>query len=130
MGSVALSLSERLRLDKVYPEPAEGLDATEILELLKRFSHQICQIFGQGRQIRGEIPAEDAAAMGLPERDFLPITVEEKIIAHADNLVWNGILTEAESLAAHERKLGAGSPALARIVALAHEIHSLSGGST
>jgi len=34
----------------------------------------------------GILPGE-AAALGLPERDYIPSTVEEKIVCHADNLV-------------------------------------------
>lgn len=32
------------------------------------------------------IPPEEAVSLGLPERDFTPVTLEEKIVAHADNL--------------------------------------------
>lgn len=32
------------------------------------------------------IDAEDAAVLGLPVRDYTPQTLEEKIVAHADNL--------------------------------------------
>lgn len=31
--------------------------------------------------------SEEAAALGLPSEDFVPETLEEKIVAHADNLV-------------------------------------------
>jgi hypothetical protein len=34
----------------------------------------------------GILPGE-AAALGLPDRDYMPSTVEEKIVCHADNLV-------------------------------------------
>ncbi|OPY27248.1 MAG: tRNA 2'-O-methylase [Methanomassiliicoccales archaeon PtaU1.Bin030] len=34
----------------------------------------------------GILPGE-AAALGLPDRDYIPSTVEEKIVCHADNLV-------------------------------------------
>ncbi len=32
------------------------------------------------------IPVEEAVQLGLPERDFIPLTLEEKIVAHSDNL--------------------------------------------
>lgn len=32
------------------------------------------------------IPKDEAVALGLPAQDFLPLTLEEKIVAHADNL--------------------------------------------
>ena len=33
------------------------------------------------------IPKEEAEALGLPPRDYFPSTLEEKIVAHADNLI-------------------------------------------
>jgi len=33
------------------------------------------------------LPAAEAAVMGLPEEDFFPVTLEQKIVAHADNMV-------------------------------------------
>ncbi len=35
------------------------------------------------------ITAEEAKALGLPERDFMPETLEEKIVAFADNLIFD-----------------------------------------
>ena len=39
------------------------------------------------RHIGAGLPAEEAKKLGLPANDFLPITLEEKIVCHADNLV-------------------------------------------
>lgn len=39
------------------------------------------------RHIGAGLPAEEAKKLGLPAKDFLPITLEEKIVCHADNLV-------------------------------------------
>ncbi|HSO26361.1 MAG TPA: TIGR00295 family protein, partial [Methanobacteriaceae archaeon] len=39
------------------------------------------------RHIGAGIPKEEAIEMGLPPKDFMPLTLEEKIVAHADNLV-------------------------------------------
>ena len=33
------------------------------------------------------IPKAEAESLGLPSRDFVPKTLEEKIVAHADNLI-------------------------------------------
>ena len=38
------------------------------------------------RHIGAGIPEEEAAALGLPTKDYMPLTIEEKIVAHADNL--------------------------------------------
>ena len=39
------------------------------------------------RHIWAGITAEEAVKLGLPEKSYLPETLEEKIVAHADNLV-------------------------------------------
>jgi uncharacterized protein (TIGR00295 family) len=41
------------------------------------------------RHLGAGIPIEDAATLGLPPKDYMPITLEEKIVAHADNLIDN-----------------------------------------
>jgi len=38
------------------------------------------------RHIGAGITAAEAARLGLPERDFLPLTPEEKLVSYADNL--------------------------------------------
>lgn len=39
------------------------------------------------RHIGAGLPADEAKKLGLPEKDYIPITLEEKIVCHADNLV-------------------------------------------
>ena len=39
------------------------------------------------RHLGAGIPLEEAAMLGLPPKDYMPITLEEKIVAHADNLI-------------------------------------------
>ena len=39
------------------------------------------------RHIGAGITAEEAKALGLPEKSYVPQTLEEKIVAHADNLI-------------------------------------------
>ncbi len=39
------------------------------------------------RHIGAGITAKEAVRLGLPEKDYLPHTVEEKIVSYADNLV-------------------------------------------
>jgi uncharacterized protein (TIGR00295 family) len=39
------------------------------------------------RHIGAGLTKEDAARLNLPKRDYLPETLEEKIVAHADNLL-------------------------------------------
>jgi uncharacterized protein (TIGR00295 family) len=41
------------------------------------------------RHIGAGITKEEAAYLGLPPKDYLPETIEEKIVCHADNLIGN-----------------------------------------
>jgi uncharacterized protein (TIGR00295 family) len=41
------------------------------------------------RHLGAGIPKEDAVQLGLPPKDYIPQTLEEKIVAHADNLMDN-----------------------------------------
>ncbi len=41
------------------------------------------------RHIGAGLTKEDAVHMGLPPKDYLPETIEEKIVCHADNLIGN-----------------------------------------
>ncbi len=34
-----------------------------------------------------EYQKKEAVELGLPEKDYIPSTIEEKIISHADNLI-------------------------------------------
>jgi uncharacterized protein (TIGR00295 family) len=41
------------------------------------------------RHLGAGIPKDEAIILGLPPKDYMPITLEEKIVAHADNLIEN-----------------------------------------
>ena len=41
------------------------------------------------RHLGAGIPKDEAKKLGLPPKDYLPITLEEKIVCHADNLIDN-----------------------------------------
>ena len=41
------------------------------------------------RHLGAGIPIEEAMTLGLPPKDYMPTTLEEKIVAHADNLIDN-----------------------------------------
>ncbi len=75
------------------------------------------------RHIGAGIPKEEAILLGLPPRDYLPITLEEKIVAHADNLV-NGEDEVRISfvLKKWEKKLGKNHPAIKRLKNLHEEL--------
>lgn len=56
---------------KIAQEHGYGSDVLNIIE----------------RHIGAGITESEAAKLGLPEKSYLPETLEEKIVAHADNLV-------------------------------------------
>ncbi len=41
------------------------------------------------RHIGAGLPKEEAKKLGLPEKEYIPQTLEEKIVCHADNLIDN-----------------------------------------
>jgi uncharacterized protein len=49
------------------------------------FNMQIAKIIE--RHIGGGIPKSEAKLLGLPVKDYIPVTLEEKIVAHSDNLL-------------------------------------------
>ncbi len=79
------------------------------------------------RHIGGGIPANDAVKAGLPARDFVPLTIEEKVVAHADNLVRNGVVSLEETLRVLKRRFGKGSTVMKRVKDLGNEIECLAG---
>ena len=59
------------------------------------------------RHIGAGITSSEAARLGLPEKDYLPLTREEKIVSYADNLI-SGVREMAydEALDRFKRILG------------------------
>lgn len=75
------------------------------------------------------IPREEARELGLPDRDFLPLTVEEKLVAYADKVMEGEEEVEfGRILRRFERELGPGHPALARLRKLHEEVMRMTGG--
>lgn len=57
------------------------------------------------RHIGAGILRNEAASIGLPEKDYVPETLEEKIVAHADNLIsGNRRVTVEEAVASLIRR--------------------------
>jgi len=72
------------------------------------------------------IPADEAEKIGLPKRDFMPETIEEKIVAYADKLMKGKKRIEVdEVLEEFSKTLGANHPALNRFRNLHMEISTL-----
>jgi uncharacterized protein len=73
------------------------------------------------------IPATEAKELGLPACDFVPRTIEEKIVTYADKLVMGGQRTSYKrALGWFRSDLGSEHPAIKRFEELHHEIEKLS----
>jgi uncharacterized protein len=74
------------------------------------------------------IPAGEAREVGLPERDFLPRTIEEKVVTYADKLISRGYtISFGEALDRFRGEFGARHPAVERFKGLHSEIQRLKG---
>lgn len=77
------------------------------------------------KHIGAGIPAEEAVALGLPEKDYLPSTIEEKIVAHADNLVFGKKAGTFDELILNLRKKRLDDKIIRRFIELNNEICSM-----
>lgn len=78
------------------------------------------------RHIGGGIPAEEAARVGLPAVDYIPLSLEEKIVAYGDKLVDRGHEVDISvTLGQYEKQFGVGHPAVLRLQALHDEISGI-----
>ena len=75
------------------------------------------------RHIGAGIPKEEAKSLGLPPKDYIPLSLEEKIVAHADNLVhWDKEVDIDFVIEKWEKKLGNDHPSISRLIRLHNEI--------
>jgi len=75
------------------------------------------------------IPAEEAVELGLPPRNFLPRTLEEKIVTYADKLVMGKEVVPFERvLESFKSELGENHASIRRLESLHKEIEALRKG--
>jgi uncharacterized protein len=75
------------------------------------------------RHIGAGIPKEEAQLMGLPPKNYIPLTLEEKIVAHADNLIHGNKEVNLDFVIKKwTEKLGKNHPSIPRIIKLHYEI--------
>ena len=75
------------------------------------------------RHIGAGIPKEEAVQLGLPPKDYIPLTLEEKIVAHADNLThWDKEVDLDFVIKKWNERLGEDHPSIKRIIKLHQEI--------
>lgn len=77
------------------------------------------------RHIGAGITAEEAEDLGLPRKDYIPHTPEEKIVSYADNLI-NGSkeVSFEEALERFRNVLGRNHPSIRRFKEMHKEIQS------
>jgi uncharacterized protein len=61
--------------------------AIEGVEIARGYGYPVEVLNIIERHIGAGITAEEAVRLGLPEKSYVPQTLEEKIVAHADNLI-------------------------------------------
>ncbi len=92
----------------------------EILKELE-FSDDVSNI--ALRHIGAGIPKNEAIQLGLPPKDYFPITLEEKIVAHADNLIhWDKEVDIDFVIKKWKDRLGEDHPSIQRLINLHKEI--------
>ena len=74
------------------------------------------------KHIGAGITIEEAKELGLPEDDYMPFTIEEKIVAHADNFTSGDTRITMHKLMEKLHKRHASDESIARTIALAEEI--------
>ncbi|VVB93715.1 HD domain protein [uncultured archaeon] len=77
------------------------------------------------RHIGAGITMEDAIPLGLPAKDYLPVTIEEKIVAHADNLIFGERVGDMEEVVSSLRKKQLDEKTIRRFIDLDNEINSM-----
>lgn len=75
------------------------------------------------RHIGAGITKKEALSLGLPPKDYIPITLEEKLVAHADNLIHGTQEVNLDFVIKKWKKnLGENHPSIPKIIKLHSEI--------
>lgn len=91
-------------------------------DLLRKIDvdERICKI--TERHIGAGITVEDARELGLPERNYIPETLEEKIVAHADNLVHGTMKVNLDFVIKKWQDKNMKEESIERLIKLHHEL--------
>jgi uncharacterized protein len=77
------------------------------------------------RHIGAGIPMDEASGLELPEKDYIPMTIEEKIVAHADNLVSGDKIGTFGELIINLKRKNLDDKVIRRFIKLNDEITSM-----
>lgn len=98
---------------------SHGVEGAAMLEDYPEYA-RVCE-----RHIGGGIAASEAEALGLPVREYIPESVEEKVITYADKLVHGTrVAGIEETVEKFRRRLGRDHPTVGRIIELHRQIQS------
>ena len=80
------------------------------------------------KHIGAGITKEEAIILGLPPKDYMPLTLEEKLVAHSDNLIHGTQEVDLDFVIKKWKKnLGENHPSLPKIIKLHSEITGVPG---
>ncbi len=92
-------------------------------EILKSEEYPLSVIKIVERHIGAGIPKKEAIEMGLPPKNFMPHTLEEKIVAHADNLLHGDQEVDIDFVIEKwSSRMGKEHPSIERLIKLHDEI--------
>lgn len=75
------------------------------------------------RHIGAGIPKKEAEILGLPPKDYIPTSLEERIVAHADNLIHGSReVNIGFVIKKWKERLGEDHPSILRLIKLHNEI--------
>jgi len=80
------------------------------------------------RHVGGGITADEAKELGWPVKDYVPTTLEEKLVTYADKLIEGlRVVPIEKTLLNLSRELGENHPAIDRVIRLHEELFPLIG---
>ena len=100
------------------------LHVVEGVRIARRVGLPLSILYIIERHLGAGIPKEEAVKLGLPEKDYIPETLEEKIVAHADNLIQDGRKHRIEDEIKQAKEKGLAQVAQ-RLIALHKELSNI-----
>ena len=98
--------------------------AIEGADILKKLNYPEEIIKITIKHIGAGIPPKEAEILGLPPGDYIPYTLEEKIVAHADNLINGTVEVDLDFVITKwEKNFGKNHPAIIRLKNLHNELN-------
>jgi uncharacterized protein len=97
-----------------------GIEGAKILKDYPEYA-RVCEC-----HIGAGILKDEAAMLGLPPKDYIPLTLEEKVVCFADKLIeGNREVMLEETIKRFQERLGREHPTIQRMIELEREITSL-----